>query len=179
MHEGGCLCGNVRYRVTTAPSDVINCNCRFCQRSTGTAYMVETLFAKEDFAVTHGATKVYEHTSEGSGKTVYVNFCSNCGTKLFLAFDRFPTIVGIYSGTFDDPNWFPRTPENTQYFFLGKAQNGTVLPAGYEVFHEHYWQSEGVRSTPQIFEEHVVVSPIVKETSETFANEHLASNENE
>ena len=60
MNEGGCLCGKVRYHVTTEPSDVINCNCRFCQRSTGAAYMVETLFTKEDFAVTHGTTKVYE-----------------------------------------------------------------------------------------------------------------------
>ena len=93
MNEGGCLCGKVRYHVTTEPSDVINCNCSFCQRCTGAAYMVETLFAKEALAVTHGATKVYEHISEGSGKTVYVNFCADCGTKLFLTFDRFPTCL--------------------------------------------------------------------------------------
>ena len=172
MHEGGCLCGVVRYSVASEPSNVINCSCRFCQRSTGAAYSVETLFAKEDFKTTKGVTKVYEHFSEGSGKTVYVNFCAKCGTKLFLKFARFPTIVGVYSGTFDNPNWFARTPENTQYFFLSKAQNGTVLPAGFEVFHEHYWQSEGIPSTPQTFDEHTVVSSEVREVSESFANVH-------
>lgn len=174
MQEGGCLCSGVRYKVASEPSDVINCNCRFCQRSTGAAYMVEMLFAKKDFVITDGATKVYEHVSEDSGKMVYVNFCANCGTKLFLTFERFPTFVGVYAGTFDDPNWFHRTPENTRYFCLSKAQYGTVLPAGFEVFHDHYRQSDGIVCTPQIFDEHTVVSSEVKKVSETFAKQHRA-----
>lgn len=172
MQAGGCLCGQIRYEVGKEPTDVIICHCKFCQRATGSAYMVETLFSKSDVVTSAGEPRVYEHISEGSGKRIHVNFCENCGTKIFLTFERFPSIVGIYSGTFDDPDWFTRTPDNTQYFYLREAPNGTVLPAGYEVFDEHYWESEGVASTAQIFDTHTVVSPKVKEASRVFASLH-------
>ena len=90
MNEGGCLCGAIRYGVDTVPTDVINCHCKFCQKATGGDRMVETLFPKNSLKVLKGVPKVYEHVSEGSGKSIYVNFCKNCGTKLFLTFDRFP-----------------------------------------------------------------------------------------
>ena len=128
--------------------------------------MQETLFPKESFQIIHGETKIYTHISEGSGKFVYVNFCENCGTKLFLAFERFPTTVGLYSGTFDDPDWYSRTPDNTQYFFLKKAPIGTLIPAGFEAFHEHYWQSEGVPSKAQVFDVHTAVTPEIQSSSE-------------
>ncbi len=176
MQEGGCLCGRVRYRVMSEPSDIICCHCKFCQRATGSAYLVETLFPKDDLSVTEGEVRTYEHISEGSGKTIYVNFCENCGTKLFLTFERFPAIAGVYSGTFDNPDWFSRTSENTQYFFLSEATNGTVLPAGFEIFHEHYWESDGVASTPQLYKEHTVVTPEVKEESDSFAKKHQQAN---
>lgn len=172
MQEAGCLCGKIRYRVSKEPSDVINCHCKFCQRATGGAYMVETLFSKNDFETIAGEPRVYEHISEGSGKTIQVNFCENCGTKISLTFERFPSIIGVYSGTFDDPNWFKRTPDNTQYFFLREAPDGTVIPAEYKVFDAHDWESEGVASTPQIFDAHTVVSPEVRVASNVFAEHH-------
>lgn len=172
MQEGGCLCGHVRYRVTSEPTDVICCHCKFCQRATGSTYLVESLFSEEDFDTTKGETHIYEHISAGSGKAIYINFCANCGTKLFLTFERFPKIVGVYSGTFDNSDWFSRTSENTQHFFLSEATNDTVLPAGFEVFHEHYWESEGIPSTPQVFKEHTVVTQKVKEESKSFAEQH-------
>lgn len=171
MQAGGCLCGRVRYRATLEPTDVINCHCEFCQRATGGAYLVESLFPKEDFQTAKGNTKVYDHISEGSSKTIHVNFGESCGTKLFLTFGRFPAFIGVYSGTFDDHDWFSRTPDNTQYFFLSEAPNGTILPAGFEVFHEHNWESEGVASTPQVFKTHTVVSSKVKEASKSYARE--------
>ncbi len=50
-----------------------------------------------------GTPKVYDQVSAGSGKTVHVHFCGDCGTRLWLSFERFPGAVGIYAGTFDDP----------------------------------------------------------------------------
>ena len=172
MHEGGCLCGGISYCVSGEPNHVILCHCRFCQRATGGAYMVETLFDKDAFTLSKGEPAVYRHVSEGSGKEVLVHFCPNCGTKTHLTFERFPTSVGIYSGTFDAPDWFDRNPANTQYFFLEAAQNGTVLPAGYEVFHRHYWAGDGVPSTAQIFDSPTEVSDTLKRQSAIFAQKH-------
>ncbi len=125
IHEGGCLCGAIRYRVDAPPLRVTICHCRFCQRATGSAYMVEPVFERSAFATIGGTPRVYDHRSSGSGKRVGVNFCPTCGTKLFLAFERFPNAIGVYGGTFDDPNWFDRASENARHIFveLGAARD--------------------------------------------------------
>src|SRR2546422_6792471 len=39
-HEGGCLCGTVRYRVVGNPNPTLTgvCHCTLCQRRTGSAF---------------------------------------------------------------------------------------------------------------------------------------------
>ncbi len=46
VHQGGCLCGEVRYRTTSAPVHVTICHCTFCQRMTGSAYLVEPILLR-------------------------------------------------------------------------------------------------------------------------------------
>ena len=82
--QGGCLCGALRYEVQKQPARTTMCHCKFCQRATGGAYLVEPVFESADFAVIRGMPKCYTHVSDGSGKEVYIHFCDNCGTKLFL-----------------------------------------------------------------------------------------------
>jgi hypothetical protein len=155
--EGGCLCGDLRFKTTSPPIRVTICHCRFCQRATGSAYLVEPIFRRTDFEVTKGTATSYRHRSEGSGKIVNVHFCQKCGTKLYLTFERFPDVVGVYGGTFDDPNWFERSAENSRHIFLGVAQRGTVIPAGVKTFREHATTNAGEPIEPMIFDRpHVI-----------------------
>src|SRR6266446_1994101 len=108
-NQGGCLCGAVRYAASSAPVRVTYCHCKFCQRATGSAYMVEPIFRKASLEIVYGIHATYAQGSAGSGKQVTINFSSTCSTKLFLSFERFPEVFGVYGGTFDDPNWFERT----------------------------------------------------------------------
>lgn len=165
MHLGRCLCEAIEYAVEGAPRDIINCHCEFCQRATGSAYLVETTFDKDKFTLRRGDPAVYQHRSDGSGKRIHIHFCARCGTKTHLTFERFPAIVGVYSGTFDEKDWFERTAGNAFYFFLSTAPKGTVLPAGFEVYDAHYWQAEGVASVPQVFASHTLVTDELKEQS--------------
>jgi len=119
--------------------------------------MVEPIFNKSDLSLTKGETKVYRHCSEGSGKQVYVHFCATCGTKLYLAFERFEDIIGVYGGTFDDPNWYEKTAENSKQIFLNVAQHGTVIPPGVKTFDEHATTSEGTAIEPKVFSEPVII----------------------
>ena len=103
--------------------------------------------------------RTYEHRSEGSGKLLTIHFCETCGTKLFLTFERFPDVAGIYGGTFDDPNWFDRTPENSKHIFLGVAQHGTVIPAGVITYLEYATTEDGTPIEPTIFGEPKTITP--------------------
>ncbi len=136
-HEGGCLCGAVRYAVKSDPTRVTICHCRFCQRATGSGYLVEPIFGKTDLEIIAGTPRVYHHRSTGSGKMVDVHFCDTCGTKLYLSFERFTEVVGVYGGTFDDPNWFERSAKNSRHIFLSVAQHGSVIPAGIDCYEQH------------------------------------------
>jgi hypothetical protein len=166
MHIGRCLCGEIEFSVEGQPNDVINCHCNFCQRATGSAYLVETLFDKENFHLMRGTPIVYDHVSEGSGKTIQVHFCGKCGTKTHMLFERFPASVGVYSGTFDEKDWFERNTLNALHFFLCTAPKGTVLPAGFQVFDAHYWESEGVASIPQVFDTNTLVTEELRAESQ-------------
>ena len=125
----------------------------FCQRATGTAYPVETMFPRSRFRLTKGMPSTYSLTSAGSGKRVVINFCATCGTKIYLDLDRVPNDVGLYSGTYDDPNWFERSGANSKHIFLDFAQRGTLMHAGMNVFHEHVTARDGAPTTPVVFDQ--------------------------
>ena len=153
-NEGGCLCGRIRYAALAAPSRVTFCHCRFCQKATGSAYMVEPIFGKEDLVVLTGAPKTFDRVSEGSGKLVHIHFCGDCGTKLWLRFERFPDVVGVYAGTFDDPCWFPIDPASSKHIFLDVARSDAVIPAGLPTFAEHATTADGVAQEATVFKAH-------------------------
>jgi hypothetical protein len=108
--------------------------------------MVEAIFEVDNFVVLTGSPKTFDQVSSGSGKVVHVHFCPDCGTKLWLSFERFPEAIGVYAGTFDDPCWFPIDPATSKHIFLGVARSDTVIPAGLQTFVEHATTSDG---TPQ------------------------------
>jgi hypothetical protein len=155
--EGGCLCGNLRFKTTSPPIRLTICHCRFCQRATGSAFLVEPIFRQADFGLIKGIAASYSHRSEGSGKLVNVHFCSKCGTKLHLSFERFRDVVGVYGGTFDDPDWFERSDKTLKHIFLGVAQRGTVIPAGVNTFREHAITNAGEPIEPIVYDRPYVV----------------------
>ena len=155
-HEGGCLCGEVRFAVSADPMRVTVCHCHFCQRTTGTAYLVEPVFAKTQFEFTSGTAKTYDVVSEGSGKRVTVHFCGTCGARLLLTFERFPDAVGTFGGSFDDPNRLGLASDIVRHVFTGSAQDGTVLPAGVPLFHEHAFRLDGSLNEPKLLTEPTV-----------------------
>lgn len=151
IHEGGCLCGDVRYQTTAEPLRVTVCHCTFCQRFTGTAYLVEPIFRRADVALTGAAPKTYDHRSDSSSKRVTLNFCGRCGTTIYLDLERFPDFLGLCGGTFDDPNWFTRGGIECRHIFTRSAQAGVVLPAGLKTYEAHAIQLDGTPNEPVVF----------------------------
>src|SRR5689334_21009935 len=158
VHEGGCLCGDVRYRTLAEPMRVTICHCSFCQRLTGSAFLVEPIFRRQDVAFSGAVPKRYDHRSDTSHKRVTLNFCGRCGTTLYLDLERFPDILGLCGGTFDDPNWFDRSPEKCRHIFTRSAQDGVMLPAGVDTFKEHALQLDGTPNQPIVLTHALMVS---------------------
>lgn len=146
--QGRCLCGALVYEAEGQPATVTVCHCRFCQRATGGAYLVDALFKRARFRVLKGTPRVYDHRSEGSGKLVHIQFCEGCGIKLWLEFQRWPDLVGIYAGTLDNPNGFDRSPARTHYIFTDQAADWTVMPKGARLYPGDTTTQAGERVVP-------------------------------
>ncbi|MCA9777531.1 MAG: GFA family protein [Candidatus Eremiobacteraeota bacterium] len=52
--EGGCRCGQVRFRVTRAPLLTSVCHCTGCQRMTGSAFSLSIAIPSDGFELTLG-----------------------------------------------------------------------------------------------------------------------------
>jgi hypothetical protein len=130
IHEGGCLCGNVRYRTKGPPLRTLVCHCTFCQKFTGSSYNVESMFPEDAVEFIGAPTSRYDHVTDDNSRQAHINFCGNCGTTVSLTFDRSPGSRCISRGTFDDPNWVSVTAN----IWTRSAQSGVALPANIDCF---------------------------------------------
>lgn len=107
--EGGCACGQVRYRLHANPLIVHCCHCRFCQRQTGTAFALNALFLAEHVELLQG--EVEELVVESpSGNGQKIARCPHCRVAVWSNYfmtglkDR---IRFLRVGTLDNPDLLP------------------------------------------------------------------------
>jgi hypothetical protein len=89
-HEGGCLCGAVRYSVKDEPYTALVCHCTSCKKRTGSALGVATYFDESAVQIKRGAHKTYQYRSDESNRWLKLEFCSNCGTTVSWTAEFFP-----------------------------------------------------------------------------------------
>lgn len=102
VHEGGCLCGAVRFKAEGQPINVRICHCRLCQKSHGAPFFARALFDQKALLI-EGPTGRYP-TSERLDRI----FCRQCGTRLGT-WRKNGTAAGIALALFDDRNTFVPT----------------------------------------------------------------------
>src|SRR5215470_10449486 len=91
VRTGGCLCGAVRYESAGEPEFSLQCHCRDCQRSSGTAYNAAIRVPSAGFRVTQGAPKRYVSKAD-SGNEITRVFCGDCGSPLWVQVSTRPDI---------------------------------------------------------------------------------------
>ena len=105
-HNGGCLCGDLRYKVMGIPEIGAVCHCRYCQLRTGSAFGTLAYFKDENFKITAGKAKEYTFTSE-SGTQWKTFFCDTCATTVFIKLEVRQGLTGVTAGTLNPPTfWF-------------------------------------------------------------------------
>jgi hypothetical protein len=128
MHEGGCLCGAVRYRAEGEPARASVCNCTCCQRRTGSAFGFGAYFKAEQVKLS-GKLAAYEHHSDESGRWIRFEFCPQCGTQVTWTLEALPGMRGVGVGTFDDPRWI----RPNRFSWLRSAHSWVQPPEWVEV----------------------------------------------
>jgi hypothetical protein len=134
VREGGCGCGQVRYRIAGEPMMVHNCHCRLCQRQTGSTSVVNAFFEGDRVTLLQG--ELTEHEVEaGSGRPHTICRCKGCGTALWSFYGRLGRLsYGVRAGTLDDPDSV--TPDVV--IFTEAKMPWVALPDGIPVFEQYY-----------------------------------------
>jgi hypothetical protein len=98
---GGCLCGSVRYRLTSDPVVARICWCRDCQHIASNG-AVNAIFPATAIDIT-GSLGEYV-SAAASGNQVRRRFCLRCGSHLFADSSGCPHLTVVRVGTMDDPS---------------------------------------------------------------------------
>jgi len=137
-HEGGCTCGEVRYRLEQAPFAVHCCHCRSCQRETGSAFALNGLLEAENITVIAGKPERVETPSE-SGKGQSVFRCPSCRVAMWSHYGGMGDKAGfVRIGTLDDPDAFP--PD--LHIFTRSKQPWVALSGDVPAFDVYYSQKQ-------------------------------------
>lgn len=110
VYEGGCLCGQIRFRAEGSPDAPHTCSCKMCQRHSGALTVSWVEFPRDRIIWTgEGGTPATWRSSERSSRA----FCPNCGSTIG-AIDDAP-VIALVLGAFDAPNRKELAPEGHSY----------------------------------------------------------------
>ena len=138
FHDGGCDCRYVRYRMHGRPLFVHCCHCRWCQRETGSAFVLNAMIEADRVTLASGEVDVVD-TPSNSGKGQKIARCPNCRIAVWSNYAGGGDAVRfVRVGTLDDPDAFP--PD--VHIFTASKQPWVVLPPGTPAFAEYYKASE-------------------------------------
>jgi hypothetical protein len=117
-YTGGCACGAIRYAVSCEPVSMVHCQCRDCQRKSGTGHGSYLTFAqRKDVSVT-GEAQHWDVTAD-NGNVKTRAFCRTCGSPVYLTFSKMPDFFSVHAASLDDPSRFQ--PRAVMYAVRGHA----------------------------------------------------------
>ncbi len=154
--DGGCTCGQVRYRMRTAPLIVHCCHCRSCQRETGASFALNAMI-EADRVVHLGAEPELVITPSDSGRGQRIARCPNCRIAVWSNYGGSgPATRFVRVGTLDTPD---ALPPDAHIFTRSKQPWVTLAPdtPSFAVFYE----LEAVWSTSSL-ERRVALAPAIQ-----------------
>jgi len=99
IYEGGCLCGEVRYRATAEPLRGVICHCEMCRHHSGALALAFVHFPLDAFQWL-GVMPSWFQSSANAAR----GFCPRCGSTLGMREDVLDDRVQICIGSLDEPD---------------------------------------------------------------------------
>jgi hypothetical protein len=101
IYSGGCACGTIRYEVLGEPVAMNDCQCRQCQRDSGTGHGSYLTFSGGQVKL-DGVPSSWDFVGD-AGTVKRRAFCPTCGTPVYMTFPTMPEIFVVRAGSLDDP----------------------------------------------------------------------------
>lgn len=101
--EGGCACGEVRYRLRWPPMFVHCCHCTDCQRQSGSAFVVNALIEAARVELLSGRLAQFRTRTE-SGFDHTLEHCPTCGVAVWSIYGGRERMRAVKTGALDDPS---------------------------------------------------------------------------
>lgn len=101
-YQGGCACGHLRYAIASEPVFQNDCQCRQCQRISGTGHGSYLTFAGRPLVKLEGRATHWDMKGD-SGHAKTRGFCPICGSPVYLTFSGMPDFFTIHAASLDDP----------------------------------------------------------------------------
>ncbi len=99
---GQCHCGSLKYQAQAPVLGSDICDCRGCQKATGTFEVPYVTVYSKNFKVLSGQLASFRaDQGEGCDAVGTWNFCPKCGTQIFWQGDEADELT-ILAGTLDD-----------------------------------------------------------------------------
>jgi len=151
--EGGCACGEIRYRMEDRPLIVHCCHCHWCQRETGASFALNAMIEADRVTILKGKPeKVVTPSHSGKGQTIWR--CPTCQVAVWSHYAGAQDKLNfVRVGTLDEAG---RLPPN-MHIFTSSKQPWVVIPDNQPVFEEYYdkkkiWPEENLARLERAFE---------------------------
>ncbi len=126
--DGGCRCGQARFRMEAAPIITHSCHCHLCQRVAGTPFRTNAMIETGHLTLVSGQTRVYQGAK--SHKQIQ---CADCGCTLWShRADLSDGIAFVGVGMLDQGERL--APE--AHYFINSKHPWITLPPGVPAFEE-------------------------------------------
>lgn len=102
-YDGGCICRAVRFRMLKRPLFVHCCHCTWCQRETGSAFVLNAMIESDEVVLLSGALEaVPTPTASGAGQKIAR--CPSCRVAVWSHYaGGGDSIRFVRVGTLDEP----------------------------------------------------------------------------
>ncbi len=151
--DGACTCCAVRYRLNRGPLYVHCCHCRWCQRETGSAFVINALIESDQVEILTGRVETSTLPS-ASGKGQDIIRCSDCHITLWSHYATLGDKMSfVRVGTLDEPD---RLPPDI-HIYVSSKQPWMILPKGMLAVPEYYdrnrhWPEESQARRKALFD---------------------------
>jgi hypothetical protein len=149
--DGGCACGQVRYRLRTAPLFVNCCHCQSCQRQTGSAFVLNAVIETDRVEVVTGQTALFAMPTD-SGRPHDVARCPACGTAVWSHYGGARSLSFVRVGALDTPTALVPGA----HIYTRSKLPWVQLPEGVPAFEAYYdaktlWPAESLARRKALF----------------------------